>query len=100
MGLEYAIDELYSSGWGTLDTTGCQFGPDGRVFPGMERIAREFRQDVCELEIMEVPEFGCFCAEWLQNGEKAGSVVSETAHEAAVYALARHRRSRTPVATA
>ncbi len=94
MGIEFAIDELYSSGWSTLDTTGCQFGPDGRVYPGMARIEREFRADGHDIAIAEVPEFGCFCAEWTADEEKVGSVVSETAHEAAIFALARHRRQR------
>lgn len=99
MGLDFAIEELYASGWSTLDSTGCGCGADGRVFPGVDRVQSEFEASGLELTIRRMDLFGCFRAEWrLPNGQAVGAVVGQSEAEAAVYALSRMRRASAHVA--
>lgn len=94
MGLDFAIEELYGSGWSTLDSTGCGCGPDGRLYPSVERARREFEGCGYALTIRRIELFDCFRAEWrLASGEAIGAVVGQSESEAAVYALAQWRRS-------
>ncbi len=94
MGLDFALDELYASGWSTLDTSGCSHAADGRLFPGMGRILREFEAAGFELSLRKIDLFDCFRAEWrTPDGAAAGGVVGRDESEAAVYALAQMRRT-------
>jgi hypothetical protein len=94
MGLDYAIEELLGSGWSTLDSTGCSCTPDGRLYPGVDRIVREFSDAGYELTIRRIDLFDCCRAEWrLANGQAVGAVVGQSESEAAVYALAHMRRA-------
>lgn len=94
MELAIAIDELYAAGWSTLDSAGCEFGPDGRLFPGLKRIVAEFEAAGFDFTLRRVEVFDCFRAQWgTPGGEAAGGVVGRTEAEAAVYALAQLRRS-------
>ncbi|MBL8745370.1 MAG: hypothetical protein JNK58_03335 [Phycisphaerae bacterium] len=94
MGLDFAIDELYSTGWSTLDSTGCGCGADGRMFPGVDRVRAEFEASGFKLSIHRVELFDCYRAEWrLPSGEAVGAVVGQSEAEAAVYALSRMRRA-------
>lgn len=94
MGLDFAIEELYASGWSTLDSTGCGCAPDGRLFPGLERIRQEFAAAGYDLTIRRIDLFDCFRAEWrLPSGQAVGAVVGREEPEAAVYALASMRRA-------
>lgn len=98
MGLDFAIDELYATGWSTLDSTGCAHAPSGRVYPLIERVRAEFAQRGCTLTIRFVQLFDCFRAEWTDAaGAPAGAVVGQSEEEAAVYALAQFRRQRAAV---
>jgi hypothetical protein len=93
MGLDFAIDELMGTGWSAMDTTGCEHTPEGRVFPGVLRIQREFAQAGYELSIRYVQLFDCHRAEWSDaSGAPVGAVVGGSEREAAVYALAQFRR--------
>lgn len=93
MGLDYAIDELYATGWSALDSAGCALHGDGRAFPGMDRVADEFRDAGYELNVRYIQLFDCYRAEWRDaSGAPQGGVVGSTASEAAVYALAQLRR--------
>lgn len=93
MGLDFAVEELYGSGWSTLDSTGCTCASDGRLVPGIERIRGEFAAAGFELTIRRVELFDCFRAEWrLPSGQATGAVVGQTDTEAAVYALSQMRR--------
>ena len=93
MGLEFAVDELYATGWTALDTTGCEHGPDGRPFPTPDRVASEFGAAGMELGLRHVQLFDCYRAEWREpGGETLGSVVGHTEAEASVYALSQLRR--------
>lgn len=94
MSINFAIDALYAAGWSTLDSTGCITAPDGRVYPALDRLGREFAAVGYDLRIRRVEEFDCFRAEWSRPGSKAdGAVVGETETEAGVYALAQTLRS-------
>lgn len=93
MGLNFAIDELYSTGWDPSDPTGCERAPDGRVYPGVARIRRDFERAGWALAIRHVQLFDCFRAEWAdEQGHARGAVVGQSEAEAAVYALAHRRR--------
>lgn len=100
MGLGFAIDDLYATGWSALDTTGCDFDAEGRAFPGVERIEGEFEQSGYRLTLKHIQLFDCCRAEWseISSGRAAGAVVGQTEAEAAVYALAQLRRSALPTA--
>jgi len=93
MGLEYAIDELYATGWTAQDSSGCQHAPDGRPFPGVQRVQDEFARAGYTLTLRYVDLFDCHRAEWRDAGGAAGAVVGQTEEEAAVYALGRLRRA-------
>lgn len=94
MGLDFAIDELYATGWSELDSSGCEYHTDGRVFPRLERIQEEFASTGKSLTVRHVELFNCYRAEWRDTGgEMAGAVVGHSASEAAVYALSQLRRS-------
>ena len=94
MGLDFAIDELYATGWTALDSSGCKHHSDGRAYPGLERIQRSFREAGFELTLRHVQLFDCYRAEWWDSAAAAaGAVVGRTEAEAAVYALSQFRRS-------
>lgn len=93
MGLNFALDELYATGWSALNTAGCEYDTDGRPYPGLSRIARDFADAGFELSIRHVQIFDCYRAEWRDaTGQAAGGVVGHSEIEAAVYALSRMRR--------
>lgn len=98
MGLDFAIDELYATGWLPLDTTDCSRAPDGRAYPSVERARRELAQQGFELTVRHIPDFGCYQAEWAEGGQPAGAVVGHSEEEAAVYALSQARRHQTALA--
>lgn len=92
MGLNFAVDELYATGWSTLDSSGCEF-LEGRQYPGVERVQREFTGQGFTLSIRRVELFDCFRAEWrTTSGDACGAIVAQCQTEAAVYALAQLRR--------
>ncbi|MCA9288421.1 MAG: hypothetical protein KDA05_07545 [Phycisphaerales bacterium] len=94
MGLDFAIDELYASGWSELDSAGCEFHADGRLFPRLERVKDEFSGAGKQLTVRHVELFNCYRAEWRDaEGSICGAVVGHSANEAAVYALSQLRRS-------
>jgi hypothetical protein len=94
MGLNYAIEELYASGWSALDSTGCGIAPDGRIYPGIERVQRDFTASGFLLTLSRIDLFDCYRAEWrTPAGDAVGAVVGQTQEEAAVYALAQMRRT-------
>ncbi len=93
MGLEIAVDELYSTGWSGLDSAGCVHDTDGRWYPTVERVRREFGSAGFDFEVDQADGYDVYRGRWQgPAGEDGGSVVGHTAEEAAVYALAQHRR--------
>lgn len=94
MGLDFAIDELYASGWAPLDSAGCEYHGDGRAFPTTARVRAEFAATGFTLTIRHIQLFDCYRAEWRdQSGGPTGAVVGRTEAEAAVYALSQLRRA-------
>lgn len=94
MDLNFALDELHATGWSSLDSAGCAFTPDGRAYPTVSRVVQEFAAAGFNLTITAVPKFNCFRAEWRESGtSESQAVVSHSEAEAAVYALAKLRRS-------
>lgn len=93
MGLDFAIDELYATGWSALDSTGCLHHRDGRPYPSVARAAEEFKAQGFDLTIRFVQLFDCHRAEWRDaKGSPVGAVVGQSEVESAVYALSRLRR--------
>jgi hypothetical protein len=93
MGLNYAIDALYATGWSSLDTRGCEFD-GGRLYPGVARVEREFRESGFDMVLRRIELFDCYRVEWrAESGEAAGAVVGASEAEAAVHALVQLRRS-------
>jgi hypothetical protein len=94
MGLGFAIDDLYATGWPVSDSSGCVRHADGRSYPGPERVRVEFQAAGFDLSVRHVQLFDCYRAEWKDaSGGAAGGVVGRCEAEAAVYALAQLRRS-------
>ncbi len=94
MGLAFAIDELYATGWSALDSSGCAYDADGRPYPSRERIESEFTCAGFSLTIRRIQLFDCHRAEWFdQASVPVGAVVGHSEPEAAVYALSQMRRS-------
>ena len=92
MGLDFAIDELMSTGWTALDTSDCQRS-GARPYPTVGRVSEEFRAAGLEFAVRHVQLFDCYRAEWHDStGRASGAVVGQTEAEAAVYALAQLRR--------
>ncbi len=98
MGLDFAIDELYASGWNDLDSSECSHHVDGRAFPTIERVKREFRASGYALQVRHFQLFDCYRAEWVDGaGVTQGAIMGQSELEAAVYALSQFRRSLAPV---
>lgn len=94
MGLEFAIDELYATGWSALDSAGCERHSSGRWVPTARRVRAEFERSGHGLTIQYAQLFDCYRAAWTgASGEPEGAVVGATEQEAAIYALAQLRRS-------
>src|SRR5688500_2525666 len=88
MGLDFAVDQLYATGWAALDTRGCARLADGRAYPGLDRVRSEFAEAGYQLTTQHIQLFDCYRAEWRDaSAAAAGAVVGHTAEEAAVYAL-------------
>ena len=98
MALEYAIDELYATGWQALDSSACTHLTDGRPFPTEQAIKDAFAHAGFDLSIRRIQLFDCSRAEWRDaSGSPIGAVVGQTHNEAAVFALAQLRRQMQPV---
>lgn len=94
MGLDFAVEQLYATGWSALDTRGCARLADGRAYPEEDRIRQDFADAGFELTLKHIQLFDCYRAEWRDaSGDGAGAVVGHTREEAAVYALSQMRRA-------
>lgn len=96
MGLSFAIDELYATGWTALSSAGCEYAPDGRAYPTVDRVLSEVGQLGQELRLVHIQLFDCYRAEWRDAtgaGGGTGAVVGHCQAEAAVYALSQIRRT-------
>ena len=93
MGLNFAIDALYETGW-TPDGQQCKRHADGRNYPGEELVRKVFEESGYSLTVRHIQLFDCYRAEWREQGAggSAGAVVGQTAEEAGVYAMSQLRR--------
>ena len=92
MGLDFAIDELYATGWSTLDSAGCKHHA-GRAYPEIAAVRREFAGHGFDLTIHHIQLFDTYRAEWKDGQGKAmGGVIGNSEAEVAVYALSQMRR--------
>jgi len=93
MGLDFAIDALYETGWSAEATPECQRHVDGRAYPPEDLVRKAFSNRGYDLTVRHIQLFDCYRAEWRDElGQAAGAVVGQTAAEAAVYALSQLRR--------
>lgn len=93
-GLNFALEELKTTGWSDLDSTGCTYDADGRAYPTVARVRQEFSAAGFDLTVRHADAFGVYRAEWTSaGGESEGSAVGLSEDEAAVFALAKLRRS-------
>jgi hypothetical protein len=103
MNLDYAVDRLYEAGWLPTSSTALERLPDGRWFPTLPAIQREFTAAGLQLSIKHNLMFSCYRATWAPANERLdvdhvadkrhGTVVGSCEREAGVYALAQLRSS-------
>ncbi|MGH7192547.1 MAG: hypothetical protein ACREJM_03325 [Candidatus Saccharimonadales bacterium] len=100
--LEYAVERLLDTGWSVSDED-LERLPDGRPYPSVLAVQREFARNGLELSIKHNLVFGCYRAAWAPAGESAtigqtddrhGTVIGACEREAAVYALAQLRAAQ------
>ena len=98
MGIDFAIDELYATGWTATDPSTCQRHQDGRVYPRVDTVRVAFEEAGYELSVKHIQLFDCYRAEWRgpSGGGASGAVVGQTEDEASVYALSQLRRMVVP----
>ena len=104
MNLTYAVDRLIDTGWTPSDEADLDRLPDGRSFPSVLTVQREFARAGLELSIKHNMVFGCYRATWGPAGdpldpshaadERHGTVIGSCDREAAVYALAQLREAQ------
>jgi hypothetical protein len=105
--LTYAVDRLYEVGWlpdADVAKTDVERLPDGRRFPSVIAVQREFGRAGLELAIKQNLIFKCYRATWGPAGEpldeghasddQHGTVIGSCEREAAVYALAQLRQAQ------
>ena len=103
MNLTYAVDRLLETGWSPDEALDLERLPDGRRFPSVLAVQREFARAGLELAIKQNLMFNCYRATWGPVGEplddnraaddRHGTVVGTCQREAAVYALAQLREA-------
>ena len=110
MNLDYAVDRLYESGWFPLSGEGdYEQLADGRRYPSVESVRREFARAGLSLVIKHNLIYNCHRATWAplgdahdpaSNDQRHGTVVGASEYEAAVYALAQLRETTAILGTA
>jgi len=104
MNLTYAVERLFETGWTPAEASDVERLPDGRPFPSVLAVQREFARAGLELSIKHNLMFGCYRATWAPAGEpldpshtaddRHGTVIGTCDREAAVYALAQLRQAQ------
>jgi hypothetical protein len=104
MKLTYAVDRLFDTGWTPSEEADLDRLPDGRRFPSVLAVQREFARAGLELSIKHNMVFNCFRSTWRPIGhplnsahaadERHGTVIGACEREAAVYALAQLREAQ------
>lgn len=92
MGLDFAIDALYETGWSGQGSITLQH-VDGRRYPSIASIQMAFVAAGFELFIKHIQLFDCYRAEWRDDQHQiVGAVVGQSAEESAVYAFSQLRK--------
>ena len=104
MKITYAVDRLFETGWTPGNDADLDRLPDGRGFPSVLAVKREFARAGLELSIKHNLEFNCYRSTWGPLGqplnashaadERHGTVIGACEREAAVYALANLREAQ------
>ena len=104
MNLVYAVDRLEQTGWSPSKEQATERLPDGRKFPSVLTVQREFIRAGLDLAIKHNMVFNCYRATWAPAGEplddahaaddRHGTVIGSCEREAAVYALAHLREAQ------
>jgi hypothetical protein len=104
MNLNYAVERLYETGWKANAAADLERLEDGRQYPSLLAVQREFAQAGLELSIKHNMVFNCYRATWGPAGdpleesqaadERHGTVIGACPREAAVYALAQLREAQ------
>src|SRR5690606_20888618 len=104
MKLEFAVERLYQVGWSAGYDSDLEQLPDGRPFPSVGTVTREFAHAGLQLTIQHNLQFKCYRATWTPAGqsldpshaadEHHGTVIGACEREAAVYALAHLRAAQ------
>lgn len=98
MTLEYAVERLYETGWTAVEENDIETLSDGRKFPSVAAVKRQFDEVGLSLSIKHNLMFNCFHAAWTprdpgNTDAHPGTVIGACDREAAVYALAQLRES-------
>ena len=105
MNLTYAVERLLDTGWSPVEfeRSALERLPDGRPYPTVAAVRREFAEAGLDLSLKQNFMFNCCRATWAPAGEtidpdhaeddRHGTVVGSCEKEAAVYALAQLRAS-------
>jgi hypothetical protein len=92
--LGFAVDRLYGAGWSPAGDADLERLPDGRAYPSVLTVQREFARAGLDLAIKHNLVFNCYRASWTcargtaPGAAREGTVVGKCENEAAVYALA------------
>jgi hypothetical protein len=102
--LNYAVDCLFDTGWTPAADLDLDRLPDGRSFPSVLAVQREFARAGMELSIKHNLVFNCFRSTWKPVADPLdsrpvaddlhGTVIGDCEREAAVYALAQLRKAQ------
>lgn len=92
MGLDFAIDALYQTGWNANEVRDLPHDPTGRPYPSQAHVESAFAEHGLAFSVRHIQLFDCYRAEWRDGAQARGAVVGQTAEEAAVYALSQLRR--------
>ena len=78
MGIDFAIDELYATGWTATDPASSHKHQDGRPIPSLEDVHAAFTDAGFELSVRHIQLFDCYRAEWRDtSGGASGAVVGQ-----------------------
>ena len=104
MNLNYAVERLYETGWQPVMSADSERLEDGRQYPSVLAVQREFARAGLELAIKHNMVFNCYRATWGPVGapleeshaadERHGTVIGACQREASVYALAQLREAQ------
>jgi hypothetical protein len=102
--LTFAVDRLFDTGWTPAADAELDRLADGRPFPSVLAVRREFARAGLELSIKHNLVFNCYRSTWGPAGEtldpshpadeRHGTVIGDCEREATVYALAQFREAQ------